>query len=193
MIKAAVQTAAFSCPGRARQAQFVERVHQPFRERRSVDLRKQQLFVAAGFETACDLPVPEFPLFVVMFGKDDLAAEVRQKPGVHHVQVVHILVGQFERLLQRIAAAPFAAGDDAFPLLVAHLVEAGAYQVVLVGEHFVEGAFRDSQRLRDLIDPDGTNAVSGDEFPRGADDLLLGRSPFHYFSSVMSRPPPRAW
>lgn len=56
-------------------------------------------------------------------------------------------------------------GDDAFPLLVAHLVEAGAYQVVLVGEHFVEGAFRDSQRLRDLIDPDGTNAVPGDEFP----------------------------
>ena len=112
---------------------------------------------------------------------------------VYRIEVVDVFVRQPEHLLQRIAAAPFAAGDDAFLLLVAHGVEACAYEVVLVGEHFVQGAFRDSQRLRDLIDPDGTDAVPGDKLLRSVDDLLFGHSPFHYFSSVMSRPPPRAW
>ena len=79
-------------------------------------------------------------------------------------------------------------------LLVAHEIEAGAHQVFLVSEHFIEGALRDSQRLRDLIHPDGTDAVPGNELLRDADDLLFGRSPFHYFASAaMSRPPPRAW
>ena len=72
--------------------------------------------------------------------------------------------------------------------------QTGADQIVLVGEHFVERAFRDAQRLCNLIDPHGTDAVAGDELLRRADDLFLGRSPFHYFSSwlVRSRPPPRA-
>ena len=132
-------------------------------------------------------------MHVVVLREDDLAADVRQETVVYRIEVVDVFVRQPEHLLQRIAAAPFAAGDDAFPLLVAHVVETGAYQIVLVGEHFVEGALRDTGRRRDPIDPDGRDAVPGDEFPRDADDLLFGRSPFHYFSSVMSRPPPRAW
>ena len=49
------------------------------------------------------------------------------------------------------------------------------YTSFLVSEHFIEGALRDSQRLRDLIHPDGTDAVPGDELLRDADDLLFGR------------------
>ena len=57
-----------------------------------------------------------------------------------------------------------------------------------------KGLTRLAERLGDLIDPHGTDAVAGDELLRRADDLFLGRSPFHYFSSwlVRSRPPPRA-
>ena len=178
---------------RAVQAQVEDRAHQLLGKCRGVDFGQQKLFLATGFEVVGQFPAPEFPVLVVVLREDDLAADVRQETVVYRIEVVDVFVRQPEHLLQRIAAAPFAAGDDAFPLLVAHGLEACAYEVILVGEHFVQGAFRDSQRLRDLIDPDGTDAVPGDKLLRSVDDLLFGHSPFHYFSSVMSRPPPRAW
>ena len=128
-----------------------------------------------------------------MFGIGHLVAQVGQKAAFDRIQVFDVFVYQFESPLQRTPAAAFPVSRDALLLLVAHEIEAGAHQVFLVSEHFIEGALRDSQRLRDLIPPDGTDAVPG-ELLRDADDLLFGRSPFHYFASAaMSRPPPRAW
>ena len=137
---------------------------------------------------------PEFPVFVEMFRVGHLVAQVGQKAAFDRIQVFDVFVYQFESPLQRTPAAAFPVSRDALLLLVAHEIEAGAHQVFLVSEHFIEGALRDSQRLRDLIHPDGTDAVPGNELLRDADDLLFGRSPFHYFASAaMSRPPPRAW
>lgn len=85
---------------------------------------------------------------------------------------------------------------DLFLLLFPDFVPALSDQGIFIAEQLVECPLGNLQLLRDLIHPDGTNAVPDDEVSRGADDVFACYPAFHRYllvSGSRSRPPPKAW